>query len=158
MNKVIKSSFRKIRISDRPDKELENLLDRRKVLKNKTDYDSKKELEEVEKILDEKYAEHNYNKIKEEISKIKVDEGGIHSGSLWKLKKKVSPRCRDPPTAMLDSTGNLLTSPDAIDKAALETYEKRLQNRPIKDDLKNLQKEKEELCQLRLKAAKMKKT
>ena len=158
LNKVIKSSFRKIRISDRPDKELENLLDRRKVLKNKTDYDSKKELEEVEKILDEKYAEHNYNKIKEEISKIKVDEGGIHSGSLWKLKKKVSPRCRDPPTAMLDSAGNLLTSPDAIDKAALETYEKRLQNRPIKDDLKNLQKEKEELCQLRLKAARMKKT
>ena len=122
------------------------------------DYNSKKELEEVEDILDERYAEHNYNKIKEEISKIKVDEGGINSGSLWKLKKKISPRCRDPPTAMLDSAANPLTSPDAIDKAALETYEKRLQNRPIKDDLKHLQKEKEELCQLRLKSVRMKKT
>ena len=150
--------IRKIRISDGPDKELENLIDKRKVLRNKTDDDSKKELEELEKMIDEKYAERNYNKIKEEISKIKVDEGGINSGSLWKLKKKVSPRCRDPPTAMMDSSGNLLTSQGAIDKVALESYEKRLQNRPIKDDLINLQKEKEELCQLRLKAARTKKT
>ena len=122
------------------------------------DNESKMKLEEIEMKLNEKYADSNYNKIKEETSKIKVDEGGINSGSLWKLKKKISPRCRDPPTAMLHSFGNLLTSPEAINKVALETYTERLQSRVIKDDLANLQKEKEERCQLRLAAARKKKT
>ena len=86
-------------------------------------------------MLDDKYEEKNFTTIKKEKSKIKLDEGGIHSGSLWRLKKKISPRCRDPPTAMMDPHGNLLTSPDAIDKVALETYEKRFQNRKIKNIL-----------------------
>ena len=77
------------------------------MLKNKTDDKSKSELEEIEIKLTEKCAENNYNKIKEEISNIKVEEGGLHSGNLWRLKKKMSPKCRDPPTAMLDSSGNL---------------------------------------------------
>ena len=104
------------------------------------------------------YAESNYNKIKEETSKIKVDEGGINSGSLWRLKKRISPRCRDPPTAMMDPFGNLLTSPEAINKVSLDTFTERLQKRVIKDDLVSLQKEKEELCQLRLKEARKKKS
>ena len=103
-------------------------------------------------------AESNYQKIKEETDKIKADEGGIHSGSLWALKKKISPRCRDPPTAMLDRNGNLITSPESIDNLALETYKERLQNRKIKPNLSQLQTDKEELCMQRLKAARMNKT
>ena len=115
-------------------------------------------MEEVEDKLAEMCAKANYEKIKEEIDNIKCDEGGVNSGHLWKLKKKLSPRCRDPPTAMLDQKGNLITSAKAIEALAVETYKKRLENRKIKDDLKDLQKEKEELCRLRLKLASRKKT
>ena len=52
-------------------------------------------------------AQANYMKICDEISDIKCDEGGINSGKLWQLKKKLSPRCRDPPTAMMDLDGKL---------------------------------------------------
>ena len=79
---------------------------------------------------------------KEEISKIKLDEGGIHSGSLWRLKKKLSPRCRDPPTAMIDEDGILQTHPEEIAKLALRTFEDRLKNKPINDDLKEVKKNK----------------
>ena len=115
-------------------------------------------LEDVEVKLAEKCAETNFDKIKEEISKIDVDEGGFNSGSLWKLKKKISPKCRDPPTAMFDESGNLVTSQDMIDRLALKTYIERLKNRPIKDNLKNLQSEKEELCRMRLEKARLTKT
>ena len=88
LNKVIQRSFKKIRISERPDRELEKLFAKRNILKKKTDDKSKKDLEEIEIELVEKCAERNYSKIKDEISNIKVDEGGINSGSLWRLKKK----------------------------------------------------------------------
>ena len=68
-------------------------------------------------------------------------------------QKKLSPKCRDPPTAMLDSNMHLLTDPYLIEKLALKTYKERLQNRPMKEDLIDLKESKEELCQLRLELA-----
>ena len=88
LNKVIKDTFKKIRIKDKPNKEIEELFEKRKLLRNKKDDSSKIMLEDIEVKLAEKCAETNFNKIKEEISKIDVDEGGFNSGSLWKLKKK----------------------------------------------------------------------
>ena len=73
---------------------------------------------------------------------------------MWKLKKKLNPRCIDPPTATCDVYGNLATPDTAIRSLALETYRKRLENRQIKDDLIHIQKDKEELCKQRLKLAK----
>ena len=70
----------------------------------------------------------------------------------------MSPKCRDPPTAMLDESGNLLTSYDAIEKVALKTFADRLKNRPMKENLKHVQKEKEDLCKLRLDLARKNKT
>jgi hypothetical protein len=75
----------------------------------------------VENKLAEMGALSNYEKINEEIQNIDCDEGGLHSGHLWKLKKKLSPKCRDPPTAMLDRAGNLLTSNEAIEEHAVQT-------------------------------------
>ena len=45
------------------------------------------------------------------------------------------PNSRDPPTAMLDEKGNLVTSVDEVQKLTVETYRKRLTNRPMKEDL-----------------------
>ena len=54
---------------------------------------SRVEFEEVENKFAELCARQNYEKRKEEIDGIKCDEGGFNSGHLWKLKKKVSPKC-----------------------------------------------------------------
>ena len=59
---------------------------------------------------------------------------------------------------MLDQKGNLITSAKAIEALAVETYKKRLENRQIKDALKHIEKDKEELCRLRLKIASRNKT
>ena len=66
-------------------------------MRSKNDEKSRNDLKEVEEKLAEKCAETNYKKIKEEIANIDCEEGGINSGHLWKLKKKLSPKCRDPP-------------------------------------------------------------
>ena len=90
----------------------------------------------------------------EEIKDIDCEEGGVHSGKLWSLKRKLCPKTRDPPTAMMDPEGNLITSANAIQNLALNTYKERLRNRKIKDDLKHIQTMKEELCRQRIEIAK----
>ena len=158
LDTCIYKCFTKIRIVDRPDKELDELFAQRKILRNKTDQASKAKLEKVELDLAEKCAKANYDKIMDEIENIDCEEGGVNSGNLWKLKKKLSPKCRDPPTAMMDGDGNLITSPHLIENLALNTFSKRLQNRPIKQDLIHLKEIKEKLCKMRLKLATKNKT
>ena len=141
---MISKCFKKVRVSDKHNKKIEELFRRRNYLRGKSDENSKALLEQVEKELAEKCAKENYEKIMEEISGIKSDEGGFHPGSLWKLKKKLNPKCRDPPTAMVDTDGNLATTNKNIEVIALDAYKKRLENRPIKEGLENFQKEKED--------------
>ena len=55
-------------------------------------------------------------------------------------------------------SGNLLTTDEKIQKAAVNVYSKRLENRPIKEDLKHIKDAKEMLCAKLLKLAGTKKT
>ena len=158
LNGCIMECFKKVRITEKGNKEIESLFHKRRMLKNKTDVKSKDELKNVEEELANKCAKDNIAKITEEISGIECDNGGTNSGKLWQLRKKLCPKSRDPPTAMLDDLGNLVTSPTTIEKLALETYRKRLENRPIKDGLESFQKDKESLCNMRLEIAKNNKT
>ena len=60
---------------------------------------------------------------------------------------------------MIDpETGNLLTSEDKIQTAALKNYVKRLENETIKNDLKHIKNAKEILCEKLLKVAQTRKT
>ena len=158
LNKCIRKCFKKIRIVDKPNKEIEELFQKRKVLKNKKDEKSIRELEKIENKLAQLCAESNFSKINEEIDSIKSEEGGFNSSKLWKLKKKLNPKCRIPPTAMVDKEGNLITSEKGIEALAVDVFSKRLENKKIKKGLENLQNDKEDLCKMRMKLARQNKT
>ena len=148
LDNIIKSSFKKIRVTEKSNKEIDELFNRRRELRGKTDEYSRAELERVETKLADLCAEVNYKKIKDEISNIKCEEGGINSGHLWKLKKKLNPKCRDPPTAMMDPEGNLITTPHLIQNLALDVFKNRLKNRPMKEELHTMKKNKEMICKI----------
>ena len=66
---------------------------------------------------------------------------------------------RDPPTAMKDSKGNLVTEPDLIKEMAINAHVvERLSSRPMTSELTELKNMKEKLCATRLKIAAHKKT
>ena len=154
----IHESFRKIRLTENKNTEIDELFQKRKILRGKDDNVSKDELEKVEEELAKRCAEDNRRLIMEEISGIECQEGGVSSGKLWNLRKKLCPKSRDPPTAMLDANGNLVTNPEVIENIALETFRKRLENRPMKPDLENIKNDKENLCKMRLDLAAQTKT
>ena len=55
-------------------------------------------------------------------------------------------------------SGNLLTTDEKIQEAAVNVYTKRLENRPMKDDLKHIKDAKEKLCENILKLSATTKT
>ena len=150
--------FNKIRVTEKVDKTLEMLYSKRTELRNKSDPNSKAELKKVEQDLDEKYAEKMCDTIKNELRNIEIEDGGWNSGQLWKLKKKISPRPMDPPTAMKNDEGVLLTNPDEITKEAVKYYEKLFEDQPMNENYKQVQIQKEELCSKRLVLAAKNKT
>ena len=149
-------SFKKIRMTQKDDTE-DDLHDQMRKLKTKSDDESKAKLQEVlAKIADN--AKNNFNKVKDEINKLKPDGNCMNSKKLWQLKKRLCPNSRTPPTAMTDSKGNLITEDEAIKERALEVFEKRLEGNEMANSLKDLETDTNKLCMLRLKLAKMNKT
>ena len=159
LEKVIHKCFKKIRVKEKVDKEKEELYKKWKSLKNRTDEKSKKELDVVEKELSDKYAKDYFEKIKKYVGDVDRMDGNMNNGSLWNLKKNLFPQTRDPPIAMQDPrSGNLLTNNGKIQDAALYTYKKRLENKPMKSDLEHIKIAKEKLCEKRIEVARKNKT
>ena len=113
------------RVTTKTNNDTDRLYNRMRFLKGKEDNESKTELEAVKKAIAE-IAENTFNKLKQQLEKIKLDDNMINAHEIWKLRKKMSPKNRDPPTAMTDKKGNLLTSDEAIQNRALEAYSERL--------------------------------
>jgi hypothetical protein len=155
----ISQCFRKVRICQtKRNKELEVLFNTRRILRTKTDDKSKKYLETVEDKLAMLCATDNLRTIKEACAGLSSDEGGINAGKLWQLKKRLRGLIHEPPIAMLDSYGNIVTSNKAIEELTLETYKKRLKSLQIKENLKMHQVQQENLCKERIKESQMNKT
>ena len=77
---------------------------------------------------------------------------------LWKVKKQICPQNRDPPTAMINKDGNLLTNENKIKQSALSEYKERLKNPLIKEGIEYLQVVKERLTDNIMERAKLNKT
>ena len=139
LNGFITKHFKKVKVIHKVDKELEGLYKEKARLKTMHDTDSETKLEKVEAEMAEKYAEEMVEKIREELKGINAEDGGWNSGHLWKLRKKISPKPADPPTAMENQDGVLLTDPTELQKESLKYYERLFEDIPIDNDYTNIQ-------------------
>ena len=155
LDKILHKCFRKVSVKENSsENKQEELYKKWKNLKNKTDKTSVEETKNIEEQIGNTFFE----KIKDATKDIDCESGGVNSGNLWSLKKQLCPQTRNPPTAMLDPEGNLVTDEDKIAEMALEHYIKVLANKPMKKELEHIKEDKENLCDKYLKLAKMNKT
>ena len=151
--------FRKIRIKQtKRNKEIEMLFNRRRILRTKVDDASIEALELVDKQLSDMCSKDNMKLIDEACKGLSCEMGGINSGKLWQLKKRLRGIISEPPCAMLDEHGNLVTSQKGLDDLLIKQYKERLQTLKIKDGLKVHQMQREKTCQERLEKAQQIKT
>ena len=154
LNGFISESFKKVKISNKPDTVLSNLFDKRRMLRSQKSPASKVELDKVEKELADRYSDKMYKNIKDKIADMDGEDGGFNPGNLWKLKKKLSPIAFDPPSAMKNTNGDIMYGEDEIKEEALKHYSKVFEDRPIDESIKHIKKEREDLCMARLEKAK----
>ena len=119
---------------------------------------AKKELAHVENFLVENCAEKNAAIIKDHLNQMENNEGNFNQLKLWKLKKKICPPKTDPPMGKKDEKGAFITAPNLLKNLYLKTYEKRLENRPMKKNLMDIFFLKEKLWSCRLENLKTKET
>ena len=135
LNGFVHESFKKIKIVSKCDYKFENLYNKRRHLKSKDDEESFKALEEVEDELADRYAETMFQKIRKEVKAMDSEEGGFNPGKLWKLKNKLSPKHMEPPTAMKDSDGKLLTTDKEVKAEAVKHYKECLKTSLLMENL-----------------------
>ena len=152
----ISQNFSKIRLKEKRNDKNQVLYDKMRELKGKNDPESKTKLEKIKAAIADA-AHEKFRIIKDEVDSLKQNES-LNSNKLWKLKKKLCPNSRDPPSAMLDSNGNLITSDQIIKERALENYTERLTSNKINDNLKEHEEETNKLCETRMKLVKLNKT
>ena len=143
LNKVINKCFRKIRVTEKKDEVKEKLFEKWRRMKNNLNDKNKLEFENLEN----EYAEQYMKKISERTGGIETEDGEIMKNDIWKLKKDLFSKNKDPPTAMVEpESGNLLTNLEKIENAALNVYKERLQNKDMDKNLEHIKISKEILC------------
>ena len=160
-DKLIHRCFKKIRITQTPpkntiDHEIHRLLTDVKHLKELLPLASEMcqqvlqyEINSCEKLIAELQGEKCKNVIKEETRKM-VSNESFDPHRAWKIKKKLFPKCSDPPFAVLDKHNNLVTDSEGILTVMKDEFSYRLRNREIGPEYQELRELKEYLCRLRL--------
>ena len=103
-------------------------------------------------------ADDCFEKMKNATNDIDCEEGGMSSGKLWSLRKEICPQSRDPPTAMMDLEGNLVTNAEKIKEMVVSAYVEGHKKRHTKEGMEDLKDMKERLSERLMELAKTNKT
>ena len=122
----IKMNFKKVRTNKHKAIDIEKLFTKMSKLKQKDDNKSKQELVNVIKAIAQE-KDKKYNLLITELNKVNPgNEGRIEAQKFWKINKKIFPKSRDPPVAILDKHGNLINADKAIEDKVLKVFSERL--------------------------------
>ena len=119
-------------------------MNRKRNLRNSEKHEDKEELEKINDELGDRLGKNNFNLLKTELNEID-SEKDINTDKIWKMKKKFSPKARDPPAAKKDASGNLITTSLGIKRLYIETYQNRLKPNTMKEGLEDLEESKQKL-------------
>ena len=132
--------------------------DMEKVIKNsscKSECDAAKhKLEKIEEEIYEKLTKSNAKIVSEQLGCLDTLDGNFNQIGMWKVKKIVCPRAKDPPTAKKDHLGNLITAPSALKNLYLTTYKNRLEHRKMDESYQEIRELKSLLWDLRFESLK----
>ena len=106
-----------------------------------------KQISQLDKLKDSQLSEFNINVIKSSIGRDAVGD----RQSFWKMKKLIAPRS---PCSLLDKHNCLFTDPAIISNEYFSEFKHRLRARDIKPKLKWYESFQNDICYLRVNAAK----
>ena len=122
----------------------------RSVFSSKLSRKLEKQISQLDKNRDPQVSEFNLNIIKSSIG----NGGVIDKESFWKMEKLITLRSKEIPCSLFDKDDNLLMHPATIRNDYLFEFKHRLRTRDIKTKLKWYEPFQNDICYLRVDAAK----
>ena len=133
----IKKCFTKHRTTIKGNNKLENLFEKRRVIKDKDETGK----EELLKSVEQDIANEACDQVYENIKGLNSESGGYNPGHMWRLKSKIIPKPVQVPTAMKDPvSGQLFTDDNELKKHTVLYYKNVLRNRDIDENLEEYKK------------------
>ena len=163
---VISKSFKKIRISSSKAKlpqEYKILFEEREQLKSLLSKSMmsvnestkiRDDIKGVDEKIAELKAEENFKRLFENVKHLIDNTENLNSLKMWQLRKKISSKKTDVPTAKKNEKGELITVPSELLRLYESTYKERLRHRLIRPELSEMYTRKMKLFELRLKICK----
>ena len=168
---ILKKCFNKVRIVKKKNQsKTEKLLIKRAEYKNeekKAHLDDEMRakinlrIKQIEKDIGDEVAQNNFNDIVETMKEIgdKSNIDGAGRRKMWDLLKKKFPKSLSAvPVGKRDRTGKMVTEHTELKHLYLKTYKLRMRNRPMKEELSDVQLMKNQLFETRLRIASQKKS
>ena len=165
--RILHKCFKKIRIKDTKNPDyIEQLLDRKDQLNIERNNafqnedavkidDLDKEIFDINDIISSTCAEKNAKIIDDFLKHAGDGIDGYSQPKTWKMLNVLAPKkCLEAPAAKLDSNGNLVSDLHSLQTLYIDTYKTRLKPNNMKDGLKDLEKLKNYLFELRCRLAK----
>ena len=171
LNSFFQQTFRKVRIKEGLKKsptqldvkieEWKNIKKKNKMAKHseESNEESEQKEEELEKEIIDVIDDLNLEVVKKTLGILNGENETVKHRGLWKLKKEVNPKIKPTlPVGKKNIEGMIVTNPEELKELYLQTFIHRLRNRPIKKGFEGVIELKEELFDIRLEIAKLKKT
>ena len=144
INQIFQKCFKKIRITGKANIKDETIVYMKmktqlKIelmnIENKNDKEViENQLRILENYLSIKCADKNRRLVNEYSSQLDSLKGTFSQNGLWQLKSKLCQKSVEPPMAKVDSTGQIITSPNLLKSLYLHTYSERLSHRVMKSE------------------------
>ena len=81
-----------------------------------------RKIKHLDKIISKLSSDRNAEIVKQQLGHLNDPNGSFSRNGMWKVKAKLLPRQRDPPTAKRDSQGNIITKTESLKQLYLDTY------------------------------------
>ena len=151
LSSTCSKAFKKIRIKRKnvvPLKgEMSKLINQRNIFANSSDKVEKdRKLQELNNEISYLEAEENRNKLMDNFKQISDNRENINVSKMWKLLNKLWPKNSNSlPTAKKNHRGKIVSGPLEIKLLLAKEYKDRLRCRPIRPDMKKMQKRKKRI-------------
>ena len=158
-------AFRKVRIQKKTNikplnPELSKLInERNKMMTNDVNPEVKEEIRKVNENICEIESRENREKIMKHFNSFNDDPEKINLQQMWKLNKKLWPKCGTVlPSAKKNHRGKLVSNPVAIKTLLTREYKDRLRKRPVRSDFSDMRIRRNKIFKMKMKVAGKKKS
>ena len=149
-----KEAFPKIRIRKKQkmkiNKEVSDLIRKRNRLKHMNNIEPK-EFGLIDRQISEIEALENRNKILQNLKYYSDNPENINMSKMWKILKKIWPKQTSNQVAKKNHKGKIVSASNELKSLLSKEYKERLRIRPIRPDMKNVLKQKNEIFQMKMK-------